>query len=131
MPPQTADELFREALALESRAAEAGEENPDASAMRKHAAELRKQAFGPKVYPVLVCSSCSRITGWTGTDGRCESCLRSAQLDAAYSDPHGGSTSPTRALRPRTPPLRRRSSRGSGRSSAAARRSTARSSPRG
>jgi hypothetical protein len=39
---------------------------------------------------VLLCPSCLHITGRVGGDGRCDSCQRRAQLEAAYADPQGG-----------------------------------------
>jgi hypothetical protein len=90
MPPQTPDELLEAARALESQAIAVGEDGAEGRRLRAQAADLRRQALGPKVYPVLVCSSCLRITGWTSTDGRCDSCLRTAQLEASFANPHGG-----------------------------------------
>ena len=48
------------------------------------------RALGEKPYPVLVCVSCSRLTGWVGERGACDACLRREQLRSAYADPHGG-----------------------------------------
>jgi hypothetical protein len=51
---------------------------------------VRVQALGERVYPVVICSSCFRVTGWTGTSGECISCLFHKQMEAAYTDPHAG-----------------------------------------
>jgi hypothetical protein len=58
--------------------------------LRAQAARLRVEALGDRIYPVVICATCYRVTGWTNADGSCDSCVRSAQLRAAYSDPHGG-----------------------------------------
>jgi len=39
---------------------------------------------------VLVCRRCFELTGWLGTDGECDSCMRAAKLRSAFSDPHAG-----------------------------------------
>jgi hypothetical protein len=86
----TSDELFAEAKSLEAEAIRADEESPAGRNLRKQASELRLKALGHRVYPAVICSSCLHVTGWTSADGVCDSCLRRAQLRAAYSDPHGG-----------------------------------------
>lgn len=53
-------------------------------------AEARAQALGQKAYPVLICASCHRLTGWVSADGACEPCVRRAVVDAAFADPRGG-----------------------------------------
>jgi hypothetical protein len=50
----------------------------------------RAQALGKRSYPVLVCNECFGVTGWLDAQGRCDTCLRRALLEAAYRDPHGG-----------------------------------------
>jgi hypothetical protein len=75
---------------LESEAAKAGEKTHSGLELRMEAARLRVAALGAKSYPVLVCPECARVTGWLSADGRCDSCLRRAQVKAAYTDPHGG-----------------------------------------
>jgi hypothetical protein len=75
---------------LEMEAAKAGEETHTGVGLRLEAAKLRVAALGEKSYPVLVCPECARVTGWLSADGRCDSCVRRAQLKAAYADPHGG-----------------------------------------
>jgi len=82
-----ADELFAEARRLETEAVETTEERQE---LRRRAAALRVQALGPRIYPVLVCQSCFVVTGWTDAAGRCDACIRHAQLRAAFADPHGG-----------------------------------------
>jgi hypothetical protein len=73
---------------------------------------LRTQAVGEKVYPVLTCGECFRLTGWLSGDGRCDACVRRAQLSAAYRDSHSGwvSVADTRHAPTRAPtrPLRAR-----------------------
>ena len=34
------------------------------------------------------------VTGWTNAAGMCDSCLRSAKMHSAFSDPHGGWVAP-------------------------------------
>jgi hypothetical protein len=53
------------------------------------AAKLRMQALGEKPYPVLACSECWQLTGWVGSEGRCDVCISSAKREAAYADPQG------------------------------------------
>ena len=74
----------------EAQAAKAGEEAHSGLELRLEAARLRLAALGEKSYPVMVCSECAQVTGWLSADGLCDSCLRRAQLKAAYQDPHGG-----------------------------------------
>lgn len=45
---------------------------------------------GDRIYPVLVCRTCFELTGWLGTGGECDSCLRAAKLRASFRDPHAG-----------------------------------------
>ncbi len=89
-----ADEPDRERLAeahrLAAEAMQAGDDTPAGRALRTRAARLRVEAIGVRSYPVLVCAGCLQLTGWTTGDGRCESCVRRAQTQAAYADPHGG-----------------------------------------
>jgi hypothetical protein len=64
--------------------------------LRRQAADLRIEALGPRPYPVLVCSVCSRLTGWVGADGACAIDIH-RRLEAA--DPnHLGA--PDRRFRP-------------------------------
>jgi len=81
--------LLAKAHELEAEAARSGDETSSGE-FRIEAARLRVEALGEKSYPVLICSECTRVTGWTSASGQCDSCLRRAQLKAAYSDPHGG-----------------------------------------
>jgi hypothetical protein len=83
-------ELLAKAHGLEAEAAKAGGETHSGLELRRQSAELRIRALGEKSYPVLICTECARVTGWTSATGRCDSCLRRAQLQAAYADPHGG-----------------------------------------
>jgi hypothetical protein len=108
----SSDELLGKARELEAEAVRTGEDLPKGRELRAEAAKLRCRALGAKVYPVLTCSSCYRITGWTAADGRCDACLRRAQLESAYADPHGGwvAVTDTREPPPKqpAPPLRAR-----------------------
>lgn len=47
------------------------------------------EVLGEKPYPVLACSSCWQLTGWLGSEERCDVCISSARREAAYADPHG------------------------------------------
>jgi hypothetical protein len=78
-----ADKMALEAMRL-------GDETRQGRELRARAAELRVNAIGERSYPVLICDECLQITGWTTREGRCDSCLRRAQTQAAYADPHGG-----------------------------------------
>jgi hypothetical protein len=40
---------------------------------------------GEKPYPVLVCSTCSKLTGWLGSGERCDSCIDRALRKTAYA----------------------------------------------
>jgi hypothetical protein len=91
VPSETPDAgLLGEAKRLDAAAIEAGEESTNGRDLRGRAAALRVQALGERIYPVLVCGSCFQLTGWLDAEQRCDSCLRRAQLQAAYSDAHGG-----------------------------------------
>lgn len=90
MSSKTSEELFAEAERLEAEAFQGDSESDAGRKLRADAAELRVKALGDRVYPVLICARCYHVTGWTSADGSCDSCLRQAQLDAAYRDPHGG-----------------------------------------
>jgi hypothetical protein len=83
-------ELLAQALRLDAQARDAGEATAEGRELLEQAAQRRVAALGTRSYPVLVCRECLRLTGWTGAGGRCDPCLRRAQLQAAYSDPHGG-----------------------------------------
>src|SRR5262245_8692823 len=58
--------------------------------LRARAAAVRVRALGDRIYPVLVCRRCFELTGWLGTGGECDSCMRAAKLRSAFSDPHAG-----------------------------------------
>jgi hypothetical protein len=83
-------ELPTQVQVLEAQAADAGESSPAGRSLLAQAARLRVQALGERSYPVVVCSECFRVTGWTDAGGLCDPCVRSRQREAAYSDPHGG-----------------------------------------
>jgi hypothetical protein len=87
---QTPDELFAQARSQEAEAIRAGEETEQGRKLRAKAAELRVRALGERIYPVLVCSSCFRVTGWTDAAGDCDHCLRERQFRSAFADPHAG-----------------------------------------
>jgi len=90
MPTPPDRDLLVQAKRLEAEAIEAGEDGATGRQLRGKAAALRVEALGERIYPVLVCEACFVLTGWRSDDGRCDGCLRRAQLKAAYSDPHGG-----------------------------------------
>jgi hypothetical protein len=112
MSSETREELFVEAQSLEADAVEADEESAAGRELRAQAARLRVQALGERVYPVVICATCYAVTGWTSAEGSCDSCLRRAQLHAAYSDPHSGWVAVDdrrpASQRPSAPPLRLR-----------------------
>ncbi len=89
-PSGSSDDLVAAARRLEAEAITVGEDGPRGRELRSQAAELRVRALGARPYPVVVCKKCYRVTGWTDGAGNCDACLRSAQLHAAYADPHGG-----------------------------------------
>jgi hypothetical protein len=66
------------------------------------AARLRMQVLGEKPYPVLACAQCWRLTGWLGSEDRCDVCISTARREAAYEDP-GGSFAALRGLRAAAP----------------------------
>jgi hypothetical protein len=72
----TEDELLAQAAALDAEAVAAHSDERPAAELRRQAAELRVQALGPRPYPVLICSSCFRLTGWLSADGLCAPDLR-------------------------------------------------------
>ena len=72
----TRDELLAQAAALDAEAIAAHSDERPQALLRRQAAELRLQALGPKPYPVLICSSCFRLTGWLAADGVCAPDLR-------------------------------------------------------
>jgi hypothetical protein len=84
------DALLAQARALEAQAATAGEDSSPGRTLLGQAAQLRLQALGSRSYPIATCARCFRVTGWADASGLCDSCLRRAQLEAAYRDPHGG-----------------------------------------
>jgi hypothetical protein len=90
MADQTPEELLAEAQAFEADAVRAGEESAAGHALRAQAADVRVRVLGTRVYPVLICATCHHVTGWTSAAGVCDLCLRSAKLNSAFSDPHGG-----------------------------------------
>ncbi len=67
-----------------------GEDTTEGREHRARAAQLRLEAVGPRIYPVLICPTCFSLTGWLSETGSCDSCLRRAQTRAAYSNPNGG-----------------------------------------
>lgn len=75
---------------LEADAIGVGETSDEGRGLLARAGELRRQAAGERVYPVLVCVNCFHLTGWTTSAGVCDPCARRALLRAAYADPHGG-----------------------------------------
>jgi len=79
-----------EARRLEDEAIEAGEQSPKGRELRAKAAALRVQALGERVYPVLVCSNCFALTGWTDENGVCDTCVRASKLTSDFSDAHSG-----------------------------------------
>ncbi len=83
-------ELLADARRLEAQAATVGEDGPSGRELRAQAAAVRVRALGERSYPVLVCQSCYRVTGWTDAAGSCSSCLAAARLRAAFADPAGG-----------------------------------------
>jgi hypothetical protein len=125
MSDPSADQLLAEAHRLDAEAVQAGDEGEQGRSLRAQAAALRMQALGERVYPVLTCVTCFRLTGWVNGDGNCDACVRRAQLHAAYSDSHAGwvSVADTRQAPTQgpTPPLRARLAAGLGRSQARAR----------
>ena len=72
----TRDELLAQAAALDAEAIAAHSDERPQAVLRRQAAELRVQALGARPYPVLICSSCFRLTGWLGADGVCAPELR-------------------------------------------------------
>jgi len=105
-------ELLANARRLEAQAATIGEDAPSGRELRAQAAAVRVRALGERSYPVVVCQSCYRVTGWTGAAGNCSSCILGARLREAFSDPAGGWVD-LRDVRPRAPrrsglPLRAR-----------------------
>src|SRR5581483_1067961 len=94
-----------EAKRLEAQAIDEGEESTSGRELRAKAAALRVQALGKRSYPVLVCQGCFAVTGWLSRDERCDICVREDQLEAAYSDPHGGwvALAPARVQQPQEP----------------------------
>ena len=90
MADETPEGLFAEAQRLDAQAVTAGRETEAGRASRSQAAALRVKALGERAYPVLICSACYSVTGWTGAGGKCDVCLRAAELHAAFSDPHSG-----------------------------------------
>jgi hypothetical protein len=79
------EELLAEARRLDAEAIHMGEEGAHGRTLRARAAALRVEAIGERVYPVLVCSACYRLTGWTSARGRCDACLRHAAARAEES----------------------------------------------
>jgi hypothetical protein len=70
------EELLAQAAALDAEAVAAHSDERPQAVLRRQAAELRVEALGPKPYPVLICSSCFRLTGWLSADGLCAPDLR-------------------------------------------------------
>ena len=63
-------DLLEQAKQLETQAIEQGEETAAGRELRGKAAALRVQALGERSYPLLVCKSCFRVTGWLSCDGK-------------------------------------------------------------
>jgi hypothetical protein len=82
--------LLAQARALEAQAATFGQDTGYGRQLLGEAAQLRVEALGTRSYPIVVCAQCFRVTSWVAANGLCDSCLRSAQLNAAYADPGGG-----------------------------------------
>ena len=75
----TAAELLAQADALDAQAAAVRFDGTSSAALSRRAAELRVQALGAKPYPVLICASCARLTGWLSADGICAGDVRHQQ----------------------------------------------------
>ena len=80
MPEQ--DDLLAKADALDDEAIAAGATDPRSAGLRTQAAQLRVQALGDRPYPILVCSSCYRLTGWLDDDGICAADAMHRQAEA-------------------------------------------------
>jgi hypothetical protein len=78
-----AEELLAQARRLDAEAIHAGEESAAGRELRARAAALRVELVGERVYPVVVCSLCFRLTGWTTAAGQCDICARHAARQAA------------------------------------------------
>jgi hypothetical protein len=74
------DRLVARAEELEAAAEQADAEDRPGDAPREEAAQLRARALGKRVYPVLVCGRCRRLTGWVDGTGVCERCARAREL---------------------------------------------------
>ena len=98
----SSEQLAQQARELDAEGIRLGETKAGRE-LHARAAELRIQAIGPRIYPVLACSSCFRITGWTDPSGCCDACVRRAQFHAAFTDPHGGFVSVRDSRPPRLP----------------------------
>jgi len=96
------EQLAAQARELDAEGIRLGETTA-ARELHARAAELRIQAIGLRIYPVLACSLCFRITGWADPSGRCDACVRRAQFHAAFTDPHGGLVSVRDSRPPRLP----------------------------
>ena len=90
----TRDELLARASALDAEAVAAHSDERPQAVLRRQAAELRVQALGPKPYPVLICSSCFRLTGWLGADGVCAPELRHRMHTSGTWPPPGAGRLP-------------------------------------
>jgi hypothetical protein len=101
----TVDELLAQAAALDAEAVAAHSDERPAAELRRQAAELRVRALGPRPYPVLVCTSCFRLTGWLSAEGLCAPDLRH-RLQAAA--PWPAPAAPLPALPGESGPLLRR-----------------------
>jgi len=96
--------LLAQARELDDEAIRVGEHSSAGRELRARAGELRRQALGERVYPVIVCASCFHLTGWTTGGGECDPCARRSLLRAAYADPHGGFVASVDARAPASPP---------------------------
>jgi hypothetical protein len=80
--------LLRQAAALDERVT--GEGKAEEEQLRREAAGLRVRALGERPYPVLICATCFRLTGWLGSGDRCDRCIDRELRKAEYSDPGAG-----------------------------------------
>jgi hypothetical protein len=100
------EELLAQAVALDDEAAGLPYDDRRAHELRREAAGFRVRALGPKPYPVLICSVCSRLTGWVGADGACASDIR-RRLESADPNHLGAADQRVRPAAEPMPLLRR------------------------
>lgn len=106
------EELLAQAVALDDEAARLPYDSQRAHELRQQAAGLRVKALGPRPYPVLVCTVCSRLTGWVGAEGVCATDVR-RRLESADPNRLGAPDWRVRPV-PEAMPLLRRVKRGLG-----------------